>query len=103
VPGVGSDALDESWTTDVDLVVVTACCPGAPVKPPRWSPTLLDRVGEARVLACGAAGIALCDTKKLLVGLRQARHYPKTSRRAPCSIARHWRCCTLICWMSRIA
>jgi hypothetical protein len=61
-------SVDADWSTDVDLVVAAPCCPGGWRLDTHWNSSLLDRVGEARVLACGDTGAALLATKKLVVG-----------------------------------
>jgi hypothetical protein len=71
---VRNSAVTEDWTTDVDLVVVAACCQDKDGDP-AWSPTLLDRIGDARVLACGNAGARLYETKNLIVSRPNSAHW----------------------------
>lgn len=60
--------LDQSWEPKVDLVVFLSCCEEEGSFRTHWDPSLLDRLGTARVLACGDSGAALLQTKRLLVG-----------------------------------
>jgi hypothetical protein len=73
--------LTEQWTTDADLVVIAACCPVGDAKS-AWSETFLDRLGAARVLACGDSGGQLFMQKKLLVSRDHAVHWETNSAAA---------------------
>lgn len=70
------------WTTDADLVVFASCCPGGWQEDTVWSPSLLDRVGTSRVVACGNTGASLLETKALLVGHPHGAHWPNMAAKA---------------------
>jgi hypothetical protein len=71
-------SVTAEWTTDVDLVVIASCCPGGFNLDTVWNKTLLDRVGNARILACGNTGASLLGTKHLLIGHPNGAHWPNT-------------------------
>lgn len=66
---IGSD-----WCPEADLLVFLACCRGGWGTPSPGSTGILDRVGSARVLACGNTGATLLGSKKLLIGYPQGAH-----------------------------
>jgi hypothetical protein len=69
------DAFATSSASGADLVVVLSCCQGGWGQPPVWNGSPLDRLGDARVLACGDAGASLLQTKKLLIGHPHGAHW----------------------------
>ena len=65
---IAQSEVGGDWRAQADLVVFLSCCRGGYGRRSGWDLGLLDRLGTARVLACGDSGAALLQTKQLLVG-----------------------------------